>query len=108
MDRIAAVYFNGILAGFIQERTDQKWRYQFQYDASYLAKGAPLSFRLPVRKEAFTSKELFPFFENLAAEGWMKQVQSTRMKIDEQDTFGLLIANGKDLIGAVTLEEVEL
>ena len=107
MDRIAAVYFNGILAGFLQEIADHKWRYQFQYAVSYLAKGAPLSFHLPVRQEAFTSTGLFPFFENLAAEGWMKQVQSTSMKIDERDTFGLLIANGKDLIGAVTLEEVE-
>ena len=104
MGRLAEVYYNGIRAGLLTE-TDGL-RYRFEYDSEYLAQGAPLAFRLPLQTEAFESDRLFPFFENLASEGWMKHTQSTRQKIDERDTFGLLIRNGADLVGAVTLKEV--
>lgn len=41
--------------------------------------------------------------ENLVAEGWLKKIQSQAQKIDENDSFGLLLENGKDLTGAVTI-----
>jgi len=104
MGRLAEVYYNGLLAGLLTETDDL--RYLFEYDSGYLAQGTPLAFRLPLRTEAFESDTLFPFFENLASEGWMKHMQSIRLKIDERDTFGLLIRNGDDLVGAVTLKEV--
>lgn len=104
MGRVAEVYYNGYRAGTLTE-TDNT-RYRFEYHPDYLAHGAPLAFRLPLQNAPFESDVLFPFFENLASEGWMKRMQSTRMKIDEQDTFGLLIRNGNDLIGAVSLKEV--
>lgn len=104
MGRLAEVHYNGVRAGVLTETDDD--RYRFQYDRDYLAQGAPLAFRLPLQAEAFEADRLFPFFENLASEGWMKHTQSISMKIDERDTFGLLIRNGTDLIGAVTIKEI--
>ncbi len=45
-----------------------------------------------------------PFFENLVSEGWLRKLQSQHQKIDERDRFTLLVENGKDLVGAVTVE----
>lgn len=103
MGRIATVFFNAQVAGELRE-TDSGG-FEYQYKPEYLADGTPLSYRLPLQQEPFKSEVLFPFFENLAAEGWMKEVQSVNQKIDERDTFGLLLQNGDDLAGAVTLKE---
>ena len=103
MDRIAHVFYNGYRAGTLTQTEERQYR--FQYDSDYLAYGAPLAFRLPLQREEFRSDTLFPFFENLASEGWLKHIQSSQQKIDERDTFSLLIHNGDDLIGAVTLKE---
>ena len=103
MDRIAYVFYNGHRAGTLT-KTEEK-QFCFQYDSDYLAFGAPLAFRLPLQREEFRSDALFPFFENLASEGWLKQIHSTQQKIDERDAFSLLLHNGEDLVGAVTLKE---
>lgn len=100
MDRLANVYYQGRLAGVIENVDD---KYIFTYDNKYLAGGTPLSFRIPLREEPFISAELMPFFENLVSEGWLRKLQSQQQKIDEQDRFGLLLSNGKDLVGAVTV-----
>lgn len=101
MDRLANVYYQGLVAGVIENVNDQ---YIFTYEREYLAGGVPLSFQLPLREEPFISNELMPFFENLVSEGWLRKLQSQQQKIDEQDRFGLLLSNGKDLVGAVTVE----
>ena len=100
MDRIANVYFDGRLAGVLAERSGE---FQFRYDTEYLVGGTPLGFNLPLQREAFVSRTLFPFFENLVAEGWLRRQQSRQQKIDETDRFGLLLSNGEDLVGAVTV-----
>jgi serine/threonine-protein kinase HipA len=43
----------------------------------------------------------------LVSEGWLQKLQSQQQNIDEHDRFGLLISNGKDLVGAVTVEPSE-
>lgn len=101
MGRLANVYYQGRLAGVIKNIEDE---YIFTYDDEYLVGGIPLSFRLPLREEPFISEELMPFFENLVSEGWLRKLQSQQQKIDEHDRFGLLLSNGKDLVGAVTVE----
>ncbi len=101
MGRLANVYYQGRLAGVIKNIEDE---YIFTYDDEYLVGGIPLSFRLPLREEPFISEELIPFFENLVSEGWLRKLQSQQQKIDEHDRFGLLLSNGKDLVGAVTVE----
>jgi serine/threonine-protein kinase HipA len=102
--RVVEVYQNGTLAGLLTQ-TDQK-HYRFQYDEDYLAHGAPIGFRFPIQKAPFESEGLFPFFDNLASEGWLMHIQSQTQKIDEADTFSMLVHNGADLIGAITLKEV--
>jgi serine/threonine-protein kinase HipA len=37
------------------------------------------------------------------SEGWLRKLQSQEQKIDENDRFGLLLMNGRDLVGAVTI-----
>ena len=100
MDRIAKVFFNNIMAGILAH--DNKG-YHFVYDRKYLAIGPPLSFLLPLQEKGFTSPNLFPFFDNLIAEGWLKTIQCKAQKINENDRYGLLLENGKDLVGAVTI-----
>ena len=98
--RDAQIFYNGRLAGTLSQ-TEQGSR--FQYDHDYLAGGTPISFTLPLREEAFDSHHLHGFFENLVAEGWLRKRQTQEQRIDESDRFGLLLANGRDLVGAVTI-----
>lgn len=100
MGRIANVYYQGMFAGVLEEKHSE---YLFTYARNYLAGGTPLSFRLPLQEETFKSESLMPFFENLVSEGWLRAMQSQQQKIDENDRFGLLLSNGKDLVGAVTI-----
>lgn len=104
MDRRIRVLQNGVLAGYLTQL--EGGGYRFQYDRRYLVNGVPIAFKFPLQQTPFQSQQLFPFFENLASEGWLLKLQSQQQKIDEHDTFSLLIANGQDLVGAITLEEV--
>ncbi len=98
--REAKVFYNNRLAGVL---TETESGFQFQYDHNYLAGGTPISYTLPLREEAFDSTQLHGFFENLVAEGWLRKLQTQQQRINESDRFGLLLANGRDLIGAVTV-----
>lgn len=100
MDRIGKVFFNKRLAGVLKQT---KAGYSFTYDRSYLVDGAPLSFNLPLQDQPFESDYLFSFFDNLASEGWLKKIQTKTQKINETDKFGLILENGKDMTGAVTI-----
>lgn len=75
--------------------------YLFEYRRNYL--GPPLSLSLPVNVGRFQSGSLHPYFASLAPEGWLKKRYSQLQQQDENDPFGLLIQNGKNLIGAVQL-----
>lgn len=105
MGRVASVFYQGRLAGVLKEDDDST--YTFTYSESYLAGGVPISFILPLRREPYVNEGLLPFFENLVSEGWLQKLQSQHQNIDEHDRFGLLISNGKDLVGAVTVEPIE-
>lgn len=98
--RIAQVFYNRRLAGILAETPEG---FQFTYDADYLAGGTPIAFTFPLQESAFHSDHLPGFFENLVSEGWLRKLQSQEQKIDENDPFGLLLKNGRDLVGAVTI-----
>lgn len=98
--RIAQVFYNRRLAGILAETPEG---FQFTYDADYLAGGTPVAFTFPLQESAFYSDHLPGFFENLVSEGWLRKLQSQEQKIDENDRFGLLLMNGRDLVGAVTI-----
>ena len=100
LKRIAKVFYNEKLAGRLTETDDG---FEFVYARDYLAEGPPIAFAFPLQKPPFRYEHLPAFFENLAAEGWLRRLQSKEQKIDENDRFGLLLTNGRDLVGAVTI-----
>jgi serine/threonine-protein kinase HipA len=103
MGREVNVFLYGKQAGILRETQDG---YQFDYLDDY--HGPSLSISLPVEKKSFPSSTLHPFFLSLAPEGWLKERYATIQQLDSKDTFGILIANGSDLLGAVTLGSVDL
>lgn len=105
MNRIAQVFYDARYAGELRE-LDQGG-FKFIYDSDYLISGTPLAYRLPLQKEPFVATELFSFFDNLVAEGWMREAQSVDEHLDDNDSFGLLLQNGKDLVGAVTVRALK-
>lgn len=105
--RQALVLSNNIVAGRLIE-TDER-RYIFKYDEDYLFNSElrAISLAFPKRKEEYVSDELFPFFFNMLSEGSNKALQCRTLKIDENDSFGLLLATAKyDTIGAITIQEL--
>ncbi|XOV79034.1 MAG: HipA N-terminal domain-containing protein [Aestuariibacter sp.] len=106
--REGVVLANGRVAGHIREfRHDNRDTYAFQYTPEYLASGSPVGHAYPLQETAFESDALPPFFENLISEGWIRTHQSKQARLDKQDSFGLLLANGDDLIGALSVVTVE-
>jgi HipA-like protein len=103
--RKVEVYRNGILAGFLTE--EDRRNYVFRYDDNYFADSTKpaISLTLPKTIQEYKSEFLFPFFYNMLSEGVNRKLQSTQLKIDEEDNFGLLTATAQyDTIGAVTIK----
>ena len=78
-------------------------RYAFEYDEEYLENGVPIGYHFPLTSAPFKWDSLHPTFENLASEGWLREVQAEKHGIDIEDTFGLLLACGKELVGALSI-----
>lgn len=105
--RQAQVFSNGVLAGVLTETDSGK--YIFCYDDSFLIddKQTAISLSLPKSQREFSSETLFPFFFNMLSEGTNKAIQCQTLKIDENDTFGLLLATAHtDTIGAITVKQI--
>ncbi|MGS2722995.1 HipA N-terminal domain-containing protein [Porticoccus sp. GXU_MW_L64] len=98
--RTAHVFYNHKQAGTLVEMQNG---FEFTYDDDYLAEGAPIAFNFPLQEQPFRYTQFPSFFENLVSEGWLRKLQSQEQKIDENDRFGLLLMNGRDLVGAVTV-----
>jgi len=103
MSRKGDVYFRDRLAGRITELPGGGYR--FVYDESYRRDGEAISLTLPVQAEPFESDGLFPFFAGLVPEGWYLRIVSPTIKVDPDDTFGLLIHTCADCVGAVSVRE---
>ena len=98
----ASVFLRDTFVGYIER---QGSGFSFQYDEDYLKDGGQaISLSLPVSYLPIRSEKLHAFFSGLVSEGWMRKVQSMEQKIDENDEFELLVHNGLDLIGAITVE----
>lgn len=99
----ANVYMSDQLAGTLERKPNGE--VVFQYDRDYLGMAlSPLSMSLPLQEEPFVSEGLPAYFSGLVSEGWLRRVQSQRQHIDPNDRFALLVRNGRDLPGAVTIE----
>jgi HipA-like protein len=106
--RAMEVYRNGTLAGTLTEENRQ--RYIFRYDNNYFndARKPAISLTLPKTQKEYCSNFLFPFFFNMLSEGVNRKLQSTQLRIDEADNFGLLAATAQcDTIGAVTVKAID-
>ena len=106
MNRKGRVYNNGGFAGVIEE---VEAGYIFKYDQNYLLdrNSKPVCFSMPKRVEKYVSRNLFPFFHGLLAEGVTSRIQCRELKLDENDYFGRLLKTGAgDVIGSITIEEV--
>ncbi|NQZ88926.1 MAG: HipA N-terminal domain-containing protein [Colwellia sp.] len=109
LNREGYVYCNGAFAGLLQEFTDLKTEsYRFIYGASYLTNGAPIGHRFPLTDQPFEFDTLPTFFANLISEGWLRTHQAKKARLDKADSFGLLLANGKELIGAISVMPSEI
>lgn len=103
------VYRNGVFAGIITE--DDNKRYTFRYDDGYFfnPRSKAISLTLPKTQQQYDSESLFPFFFNMLSEGRNRKLQSRLLKVDENDSFGLLAATaGSDTIGAITVKPITL
>lgn len=101
--RTAGVYVQGALAGHLQETTEVT--FAFTYSSGY--KGPPVSLTMPVAKKTYTFDEFPPFFEGLLPEGNQLESLLRREKIDREDYFSQLLIVGSDLVGDVTVKELE-
>ncbi|KAB8039773.1 phosphatidylinositol kinase [Silvanigrella paludirubra] len=101
MARKGKVFVFEYYAGIIEETDDG--HFIFEYDESYLnlKKPFPVSLTLPIRKEKYESKYLFPFFDGLIPEGWLLSLSIKNWKLNEKDRMGLLLSVCEDCIGSV-------
>lgn len=98
----ARVYCNDSFAGWL---TQNDAGYTFCYDDAYRADTSshPVSLSFPLTKRDYQNPTLFPFFKHLIPEGWLFELNARTLKIDPHDEFGMLLATGKDCIGAVSV-----
>jgi len=105
--RALEVYRNGILAGILTE--DNRKGFLFRYDDVYFhdTSRAAISLTIPKTGQQYHSEYLFPFFFSMLSEGVNRKLQSTQLKIDREDHFGLLMATARwDTVGAITVKPV--
>ncbi|MBS1651749.1 MAG: HipA N-terminal domain-containing protein [Bacteroidetes bacterium] len=105
--RAMEIYRNENLAGTLTEENRQY--FVFRYDDNYFndASKPAISLTLPKTQKEYSSEFLFPFFFNMLSEGVNRKLQSTQLRIDEEDNFGLLMATAQyDTIGAVTVKPI--
>lgn len=97
------VYYNNVYAGEL--RQEPGGRCVFTYDAPYLeAKQPAVAFTLPLQSAPHICEQgLHPFFDNLVAEGWLRNAQARALKVDPSNRFALLLAFGHDCAGAVSI-----
>jgi HipA-like protein len=105
--RAVEVYRNGLLAGTLVEENHHQ--FVFRYDDNYFMDDnkPAISLTLPKTKKEYRSEFLFPFFFNMLSEGVNRKLQSLHLHIDEDDSFGLLMATAQiDTVGAVTVKPI--
>lgn len=97
------VYYNTSFAGEL--RQEPGGRCVFTYDPAYIEATHPaIAFTLPLQPPSHICEQgLHPFFDNLVAEGWLRNVQARAIKADSSNRFALLLAFGHDCAGAVSV-----
>ena len=99
----AEIYQQGTLAGILEEL--DRNRYRLVYASGY--RGQPISLALPVRETPYEFDKFPPIFEGLLLEGMQLEAMLRQYKIDKKDMFKQLIAVGQDVVGSLTVKEVQ-
>lgn len=99
--RRAVVKVNKVPAGMLTEADGKT--FLFEYFPAY--EGASISLTMPVRAAPYRFEDFPPFFDGLLPEGVQLEGLLRSEKIDRKDYFSQLVAVGRDLVGAVTIEE---
>jgi serine/threonine-protein kinase HipA len=102
--RRAEVFLHNRKAGLLEE-IEAGTRYRFCYESGYLE--PPISLTMPVQEEPYEYDMFPPFFEGLLPEGFNLEALLRKIKIDRNDLFSQLMAVGEEMVGAVTVREVE-
>lgn len=99
------VYNNGELAGVLEKRGNNDYRFRYT-DEYYYAQSKPsISLSLTKKQQEYRSDHLFAFFYGMLAEGALKEIQCSSLKIDEDDDFTRLLETAqKETIGAITIK----
>ncbi|MGB8841615.1 MAG: HipA domain-containing protein [Aliidongia sp.] len=97
--RSAAIAFKDKIVGRLEETAAGGTRYIY-HDTSREA----IACCLPVsRREHEWGAGLHPFFQHLGTEGWLRERQARVAHLTAEDDFGLLLRDGADCIGAVSV-----
>ena len=88
------VYFKNQLTGLIEKKEDGTFEFSYQNPTT------DVSWTLPHKKEAYSSEDLFPFFDGLIPEGWLLNLTQKNWKIPKNDRMTLLLTTCQDCIGA--------
>lgn len=103
--RRAVVQIDGTRVGTLSELPGGATR--FAYDPDNLTRAEPLALAptLPVRAEPYDSPGLHPILEGLLPQGWLLDLDLRKYALRPSDQFGLLLATGRDTIGAIEIIE---
>ena len=97
------IYYGTRYAGVLEQRPGGG--YAFTYDRSYLAANGPaIAHTLPLQEAPHRTEYGLPaFFDNLVAEGWLRDAQARALGVSRENRFALLLAFGNDCAGAVSV-----
>ena len=101
--RRAEVRQLGKLAGHLTERPEGGWTFTYLDDYE----GPPISLAMPVRPVSYEFPALPPALEGLLPEGLQLESLLRTHKIDRHNTFRQLVTVGADLVGSLTIHEVQ-
>lgn len=102
--RKADIFVKGDHAGTLTEIVKGK-EYTFEYIEGY--RGYDVSLAMPGTTRIYKFESFPPFFDGLLPEGIQLEGLLKTRKIDRYDYFSQLVAVGNDMVGAVTVKEVE-
>jgi len=103
LDR-AEVRMNDEPAGYLDRDEQGTWRFHYLSEYS----GPPVSLTLPTQTPSYEFESFPSVFEGLLPEGVQLEALLRTHKIDRNDAFRQLVTVGEDLVGAISVHEVQV
>jgi serine/threonine-protein kinase HipA len=102
--RRAKVFVCNEEAGVLSEVIFQE-EYRFDYKEKYA--GFPVSLTMPLDQKSYFFVKFPPFFDGLLPEGYQLEGLLKQGKVESNDLFSQLMLVGNDMVGVVTVKEIE-